>query len=98
MTSSDAASGPLCAQWTREHQVDPVGTIGSYRCFLLVEWPLPWPRDIGDIPDLQPLVEKVARAEGRLQALVPKNEDDARRTRSSSAPARIPSFATSVPR
>ena len=65
------ATGPLCAQWTREHQVDPVGTIGSYRAFLLVEWPLPWPRDIGEIPELRPLAGKLSQAHGRLQALVP---------------------------
>ncbi len=72
MTSTAVtATGPLCAQWTREHQVDPIGTIGSYRAFLLVEWPLPWPRDVGEIPELQPLAGKLSHAHGRLQALVP---------------------------
>jgi hypothetical protein len=68
-------TGPLCAQWTREHQVDPIGTIGSYRAFLLLEWPLPWPRDIGEIPELQPLAGKLSHAHGRLQALVPDQRD-----------------------
>ncbi len=78
MTSTAVtATGPLCAQWSREHQVDPVGTIGSYRAFLLVEWPLPWPRDIGEIPDLQPLAGKLSQLHGRLQALVPHERDGA---------------------
>ena len=73
-------TGPLCAQWTREHQVDPIGTIGSYRALVLLEWPLPWPSDIGEVPELQPLADKVSRAHGRLQALVPDGRDgDARR-------------------
>ena len=68
-------TGPLCAQWTREHQVDPVGTIGSYRAFLLLEWPLPWPRDIGEVPELQTLARRLSHAHGRLQALVPDERD-----------------------
>ena len=72
MTSTAVtATGPPCAQWTREHQVDPVGTIGSYRAFLLVEWPLPWPKDLGQIPELQTVTRKLSQAEGRLQGLVP---------------------------
>jgi hypothetical protein len=51
--------------------VDPVGTIGSYGAFLLVEWPLPWPKDIGKIPELYSLVGRLEREHGRLQALVP---------------------------
>jgi hypothetical protein len=70
-----AATGPLCAQWTREHQVDPVGTIGSYRAFLLVEWPLPWPREVGEIPELLPLAHKLSGVHGRLQALVPDERE-----------------------
>jgi hypothetical protein len=66
-----APAGPLCAQWAREQEVDPIGSIGSYRCFLLVEWPLPWPRDLSDVPALAPLAAQVAAAGGRLQALVP---------------------------
>ncbi len=76
MTSTAVtASGPLCAQWTRQHEVDPVGTIGSYRAFLLVEWPLPWSRDIGEIPELQPLARALSQTHGRLQGLVPEQRD-----------------------
>lgn len=76
MTSTAvSATGPLCAQWTRQHEVDPVGTIGSYRAFLLVEWPLPWPRDIGEIPELRPLALTLSRTHGRLQGLVPEQRD-----------------------
>jgi hypothetical protein len=71
---SDTATetGPLCAQWARQHRVDPIGTIGSYLSFLLVEWPLPWPRDVADIPGLEPLREKVRQRQGRLQLIVPE--------------------------
>ena len=75
MSTAVTASDPPCAEWTREHQVDPVGTIGSYRAFLLLEWPLPWPKDIGEIPELRPLAARLAQEHGRLQALVPDQRD-----------------------
>ena len=61
----------LCSAWAREQQLDPIGSAGSYQGFLLVEWPLPWPRDLGEDPALAP-VAAAARAAGmRLQGLVP---------------------------
>lgn len=41
-----------CAPWTRAHGVDPVGSAGTYDRFLLVEAPLPWPKDVSAIPAL----------------------------------------------
>ncbi len=69
--SSRSASAMLCSSWAREQQLDPIGSAGSYQGFLLVEWPLPWPRDLGEDPALAP-VAAAARAAGmRLQGLVP---------------------------
>jgi hypothetical protein len=81
MTSAAVTTtGPLCAQWTREHEVDPVGSIGSYRALLLIEWPLPWPRDIAEVPELRTLADRLAQVRGRLQAVVPgQGHGDTRR-------------------
>jgi hypothetical protein len=57
-----------CSAWARSAALDPIGTIGSYSGFLLVEAPLPWPRDVAEIPALA----AVDPGPGvRLQALVP---------------------------
>jgi hypothetical protein len=65
-------SNPLrCAAVTRAAGVDPVGTAGTYAGYLLVEWPLPWPRDIGAVDELSRLSEPLGAAGVRLQALVP---------------------------
>jgi hypothetical protein len=69
-----------CAAWIREQEVDPIGTAGSYAGYLLVEWPLPWPRDIGEIPELAPIVEALKGTGLRLQGLVPLfGDEEARR-------------------
>lgn len=71
MAAVESPSGaPLrCSTWTRENGVDPIGTAGSYRAFLMVEWPLPWPRDMGDIPALGSLRPALKAARARLQGL-----------------------------
>jgi hypothetical protein len=72
--------GPRCAAWARAEGVEPIGTAGSYAGFLLVEWPRPWPKDIGDVPELAPVVAACTAADVRLQGLVPRFADrDARR-------------------
>jgi hypothetical protein len=58
---------------TRAAAVDPVGTAGTYAGYLLVEWPLPWPRDLGEVDELAPLAGPLGAAGIRLQALVPPN-------------------------
>ncbi len=70
--SIEPARGPLCAEWSRTQRIDPVGTAGSYAGYLLVEWPLPWPRDAGDVQELEPVREVVAGEELRVQLLVPR--------------------------
>jgi len=59
-----------CSAWTRSHDVDPIGTAGCYAGLLMVEWPLPWPRNLADIPQLTGVAGACARAGIRLQAVV----------------------------
>ena len=68
-----------CSAWTRSQSVDPVGSAGHYRGFVLVETPLPWPRDVGEIPSLQPVAQIAVSRGYRLQALVPSDPDRAPR-------------------
>jgi hypothetical protein len=67
-------AGPRCSRWARDRQVDPVGTAGSYRSFLLVEWPLPWPHDLAEVAALGTLRPALAAAGARLQGLVPRGD------------------------
>ncbi len=61
-----------CATWNRAQHADPVGTIGSYRSFLLIEWPLPWPKDLTEVlpPDL---TSELRATKCRIQGLVPRD-------------------------
>lgn len=63
-------SAMRCSDWSRREELDPVGTAGSYSGFLLVEWPLPWPRDISEIPALETLAGVAKRSSVRLQAVL----------------------------
>ncbi len=77
-TSEDTAV--RCSAWIREQGVDPIGTAGSYTGFLLLEWPLPWPRDLTEIPELAAVHEALAGTGMRLQGLVPLfGDEEARR-------------------
>ena len=70
--------GLACSTWARQQGLDPIGTAGCYRGYLLVEWPLPWPRDLGEDPALA-LVIQAARSAGlRFQGLVPVTNDASR--------------------
>ena len=68
-----------CAEWTRQQAVDPIGTAGTYSGYLLVEWPLPWPADLSDIPELAPVVEALNGTGIRLQGLVSTRRSDSGR-------------------
>lgn len=71
----DDAVHHRCAAWAREIDLDPAGTAPEADVFVLVEHPLPWPRDVAD----DPLLATVHRAAGeaapgrrvRLQAVTP---------------------------
>jgi hypothetical protein len=57
--------------------LDPAGTAGCYRGFLLVEQPLPWPPDASEVPELG-LVARLASGAGlRLQLLAPPGPAEA---------------------
>lgn len=60
-----------CAPWTQAQGVDPIGSAGSFSAFLLVEWPLPWPHDVSEIPAL---AQAAARPEAQLMTVVPQHD------------------------
>ena len=66
----DTATTLRCSEWTHQQQVDPIGTAGTYAGYLLMEWPLPWPHDLSEVPDLAPVVSALAGTGIRLQGLV----------------------------
>ncbi len=79
MTIVDVApetEAPLrCAPWTKEQGVDPIGSMGTQRAFLFIEWPLPWPHDLGEIEELGALRPELGAVGCRLQGLVPLDDD-----------------------
>ncbi len=72
-------SAVRCSTWTREQSVDPVGTAGSYRGYVLIELPLPWPRDIGQVDEVEAAAALTAGLGYRIQALVPRAGSTERR-------------------
>jgi hypothetical protein len=60
-----------CSDWSRAASLSPVGTSGSYAGYLLVEIPLPWPRDAGDTAEGAALGPIIGPLRYRLQAVVP---------------------------
>jgi hypothetical protein len=61
-----------CVDQARSLDADPAGTAVHARAVLLVEVPLPWPKDIADHPALAGEVAAVAAGLGaRLQGIVP---------------------------
>jgi hypothetical protein len=70
MATVDASEPDLrCAPWTQAKGVDPIGSAGSFDQLLLVEWPLPWPADVADIPAL---AEAAGDGRARLMTVVPR--------------------------
>lgn len=78
MSAPDADS-LRCADVIRAAGVDPIGTAGSYDGYLLLEWPLPWPRDLSEVPELETVHAALAGTRLRLQGLVPVGDEGARR-------------------
>ncbi|HLI53031.1 MAG TPA: sucrase ferredoxin [Acidimicrobiales bacterium] len=70
-SDGDNDKGVRCSVWAREVHLSPISTIGCYRGFLLVESPLPWPRDVAEMPVLAGVARAAAERSVRLQALVP---------------------------
>ncbi|MCU1454101.1 MAG: Sucraseferredoxin family protein [Acidimicrobiales bacterium] len=48
--SATAARDFLCSPWTRAQGLDPIATAGTYDTFLTIEVPLPWPKDVAELP------------------------------------------------
>ena len=78
----DGQDGPQgawrCAVWAREAAVDPIGTAASADGWLLLDWPLPWPRDVAEVAALQPLRAALAGSGIRLQLVVTRPDDERR--------------------
>jgi hypothetical protein len=62
-----------CAPWTQRQGVDPVGSASPFDALLLVEWPLPWPADVSEIPEL---AEAAADPRATVMAVVPREGSD----------------------
>lgn len=77
MTATEAQTLPhdpafRCSPWTRAQGVDPIGSAPDFEALILVEWPLPWPNDVADIPELA----SASAAPGvRVMAVVPRHDD-----------------------
>ena len=72
--STGNLTGPAdarCSTWAQFQGLDPIGSIGSYDGYLLVEWPLPWPRDIVTVPALAGVGDLARSHRLRLQLVVP---------------------------
>jgi hypothetical protein len=61
-----------CAALARADGYRPGGSAASAAAFVLVETPLPWPKDVADHPLLAPLAPVAAEHGARLQAVVPE--------------------------
>ena len=88
MTTSTQPSSGLdpdakirCSDWTRAASLSPIATCGSYAGYLLVEIPLPWPRDAGDTAEGAALAPLIGSLRYRLQAIVPAEPDTGPRER-----------------
>ena len=65
-----------CSPWTQGQGVDPIGSATTFDALLLVEWPLPWPADVSEIPAL---ASAAADGRARVMTVVPRadqGEDD----------------------
>lgn len=73
MSSSLSGAGPLrCSLWARTQGLDPAGTAGDYDGFLLLDLPLPWPRDVSEIEEVAALADQLRGRRLRVQATVPE--------------------------
>src|SRR3984957_19458669 len=68
-SSLDPEAKLRCSDWSRAASLSPIGTSGSYAGYLLVEIPLPWPRDAGDTAEGAALAPLIGPARYRLQAI-----------------------------
>jgi hypothetical protein len=73
-SAADPVPEPIlrCAPWTQAQGVDPIGSATRFDALLLVAWPLPWPADVADIPELAG-----AAADGRARVMTVVPQDGA---------------------
>ena len=60
-----------CSGFARAEGLDPAGTAGSYRGYVALDVPLPWPTEITDHPEVAPVAGTLAAAGLRFQGVVP---------------------------
>lgn len=63
-----------CSAWARRVGLDPGGTAGSYSGYLVIDQPVPWPRDVGEIEEVAALSDLLARSGLRVQASVSSSD------------------------
>ena len=68
-----------CAAWARTAALTPIGTCGTYAGFVLIDWPLPWPRDIAEDESLGAVAAEARHHGLRVQAVVPEVNSTDRR-------------------
>lgn len=76
-----------CAPFTRDAEVDPIGSAGHYHSFVLVEMKLPWPSEITDsevLTGVKDVIDAAAERDGRavrVLGIVPRGDsgEDQRR-------------------
>ena len=78
-TELDCDQRLRCSEWARQADVNPIGTAGTYRGIVGVEWPLPWPKDASAVEELAGVAALFAPLGIRLQLLRPErgNGDEA---------------------
>ena len=60
-----------CSGFARSEELDPAGTAGSYRGYVALEVPLPWPREITEHAEIAPAAAALTAAGLRVQGVVP---------------------------
>jgi hypothetical protein len=64
-----------CSDWARATELSPIGTAGTFRGYLLIEVPLPWPRDINRTPEALAVAPLVGPLGYRVQAVLPEHAE-----------------------
>jgi hypothetical protein len=83
-----ATDAPSCSAWARSQHLDPAGSAAPTAGYLLVEQPLPWPSDIGDLDELAEVAAVAGLAGLRLQAVVAPDSTREQRRLIAYTPAR----------
>jgi hypothetical protein len=60
-----------CSGFARSEELDPAGTAGSYRGYVALEIPLPWPREITEHNEIAPAAAALKAGSLRVQGVVP---------------------------